>query len=90
MDRRQCVGDSHEERDQNIAGSKDESQRLFTRRNRLLVRVVTLVWNERADNNLRPMILLEEESLAAWMMGGIVLLLHQGFMCAPTRGPHVL
>ena len=39
----------------------------------MLVRIASRPWSDKEDDNLSPMIPLEEEALAAWMLGGIVL-----------------
>ncbi|CAI5745587.1 unnamed protein product [Peronospora destructor] len=46
----------------------------------VLVRTAIGQWIAKADDDLRPMIPLEEEALAAWMMGGIVLTSPPGFL----------
>ena len=49
-----------------------------------------MAWKEKPDDDLRPMIPLEEEALAAWMMGGIVLPSPPGFLaCTHTRAARV-
>uniref|UniRef100_M4BUP7 Uncharacterized protein n=1 Tax=Hyaloperonospora arabidopsidis (strain Emoy2) TaxID=559515 RepID=M4BUP7_HYAAE len=57
---------------------------------RLLVRAATCTWKEKADDDLRPMIPIEDEALAAWLMGAIVLPSPPGFLaCTHPRATRV-
>uniref|UniRef100_M4C496 Uncharacterized protein n=1 Tax=Hyaloperonospora arabidopsidis (strain Emoy2) TaxID=559515 RepID=M4C496_HYAAE len=47
---------------------------------RLLVRAATCTWKGKADDDLRPMIPIKNEALAAWLMGAIVLPSPLGFL----------
>ena len=47
---------------------------------RLLVGAATCTWKGKADDDLRPVIPIEDEALAAWLMGVIVHLLPPGFL----------
>uniref|UniRef100_A0AAV1TQN9 Uncharacterized protein n=1 Tax=Peronospora matthiolae TaxID=2874970 RepID=A0AAV1TQN9_9STRA len=65
MDRSNCVGDSDGKSPRNPVGSTDGGPSFFTQLNRVLERAPTRVWKEHADDDLRPMIPLEKEALAA-------------------------
>ena len=66
------------------------SQRSSADHNRVLVRAATRVWTDRSDDDLRSMIPLEEEALAAWMMGAIMLQSPPGFLvCTHPRATRV-
>ncbi|CAI5747084.1 unnamed protein product [Peronospora destructor] len=56
-----------------------------TDRSAILVCTAIRAWNEKPDDDLQPMIPLEEEALAAWMLGGIVLQSPPGFLVCSTR-----
>uniref|UniRef100_M4C4A7 Uncharacterized protein n=1 Tax=Hyaloperonospora arabidopsidis (strain Emoy2) TaxID=559515 RepID=M4C4A7_HYAAE len=57
---------------------------------RLLVRAATCTWKDKADDDLRPMIPIEGEALAAWLMGTIVLPSPPGFLaCTHPRATRV-
>ena len=63
----------------------------FLDHSEVLVRTTTRAWIEKVDDDLRPMIPLEEEALAAWMIGGIVLSTPPGFLvCTHPRGTRVV
>ncbi|CAI5717700.1 unnamed protein product [Peronospora effusa] len=65
-----------------VGGSQD--------RRALLVRTASRPWIDKVDDDLRPMIPLEEEALAAWLMGGIVLPSPPGFLvCTHPRATRV-
>uniref|UniRef100_M4BZW3 Uncharacterized protein n=1 Tax=Hyaloperonospora arabidopsidis (strain Emoy2) TaxID=559515 RepID=M4BZW3_HYAAE len=53
------------------AAVKDDSERAD--HGRVLVLTATKAWKEKPDDDLRPMIRLEEDALAAWIIRGIVL-----------------
>ena len=59
-------------------------------RSSVLVRIASRPWFDKADDDLRPMIPLEEEALAAWVMGGIVRPSPPGFLvCTHPRATRV-
>ncbi|CAI5746289.1 unnamed protein product [Peronospora destructor] len=71
--------------------SADAGVEAIPDRSVVLVRTATRAWNEKPDDDLRPMIPLEEEALAAWMMGGIVLQSPPGFLvCTHPRATRVM
>uniref|UniRef100_M4C5M1 Uncharacterized protein n=1 Tax=Hyaloperonospora arabidopsidis (strain Emoy2) TaxID=559515 RepID=M4C5M1_HYAAE len=56
----------------------------------VLICTATRTWVKKANDDLRPMIPLEKEALAAWMMGGIMLQSPPGFsVCTPPRTTRV-
>lgn len=60
------------------SGSMDVQQKLW-------VKVATRPWKAKSDSDLRPMLAVEEEALAAWIMGSIVLPSPPGFLsCTHT------
>uniref|UniRef100_A0AAV1TRX4 Uncharacterized protein n=1 Tax=Peronospora matthiolae TaxID=2874970 RepID=A0AAV1TRX4_9STRA len=75
-----------------FADSKEDgSQRSSADHTRVLVRAATRVWTDRSDDDLRSMIPLEEEALAAWMMGAIMLQSPPGFLvCTHPRATRVV
>uniref|UniRef100_A0AAV1U7U0 Uncharacterized protein n=1 Tax=Peronospora matthiolae TaxID=2874970 RepID=A0AAV1U7U0_9STRA len=75
-----------------FADSKEDgSQRSSADHNRVLVRAATRVGTDRSDDDLRSMILLKEEALAAWMMGAIMLQSPPGFLvCTHPRATRVV
>ena len=57
---------------------------------RLLVRAATCTWKEKEDDDLRPMIPIEDEAMTAWLMGAIVLPSPPGFLaCTHPRATRV-
>ncbi|CAI5729276.1 unnamed protein product [Hyaloperonospora brassicae] len=47
---------------------------------KLWIKVATRPWKAKSDSELRPMLAVEEEALAAWIMGSIVLPSPPGFL----------
>ncbi|CAI5723651.1 unnamed protein product [Peronospora destructor] len=71
--------------------SADVGVEANTDRSAILVRTAIRAWNEKPDDDLRPMYPLEEEALATWMMGGIVLQSPPGFLvCTHPRATRVV
>ncbi|CAI5717458.1 unnamed protein product [Peronospora effusa] len=65
-----------------VVGSQD--------RRTLLVRTASRPWIDKINDDLRPMIPLKEEALAAWLMRGIVLPSPPSFLvCTHTRATRV-
>ena len=67
------------------AAVKDDSERAV--HGRVLVVAATKAWKEKPDDDLRPMTPLEEEALASWTMGGIVLPSPPGFLACTHTHP---